>query len=269
MWSYKILKPEGGAGIDGWYAVTNVKPMSRINVKTSSREQIEKHLAEIRDVALVPHRKLQDLLTSSSPVGFAVEVPPELPTQLPPDATPAPWTSNDIGQAAGATLAGNARMTLVARGTDIFGKSDNFHFTSQPVTGDFAIETTVLELLESGRYAKAGVMLRRGTSPDAAFAFMHVFTDGTLAFCWRAAAGEAAQERKFHFGDLPLRIRLERKGEVVRGLYLADGQWELAGELSLSLTPGDQVGFAVSSNSDRNFTRAVFANTSLSKEEGR
>lgn len=87
------------------------------------------------------------------------------------DQVPVPWDGMDIGgpnPAGGATEA-QGTFTLTAAGGDISGRSDQFHYIYQSITGDFALVARVTN--GTGQDEKAGLMVRdalAATSNDVA-----------------------------------------------------------------------------------------------------
>src|SRR5439155_3852903 len=110
-----------------------------------------------------------------------------------------------VGDATGGIEAENGRLTITARGRNVFGTSDDFYFVSRDLPGDGArptlLSARVDELLDSRAYAKAGVMVRIGRAGEpsyaaAPFAMINVFPDGTVAFLQRDRVGGGANELK-------------------------------------------------------------------------
>ena len=83
------------------------------------------------------------------------------------------WTDQDIGNPA---ISGNATptpsgFTIIAGGSDISGRSDQFNFEYQQVNGDVDVRARVDSLAYVSSWSKAGVMIRASLSPNSANAF--------------------------------------------------------------------------------------------------
>jgi outer membrane lipoprotein-sorting protein len=105
------------------------------------------------------------------PVGSTPPTTTTTSSTLPPEPCPSPFTCADIGSPA---LAGtqsydpnSSTWTVTAGGTDITGTSDQFHFVSEPVTGDGNVSADVTSQTDSSSNAKAGVMLRASSDPGS------------------------------------------------------------------------------------------------------
>jgi regulation of enolase protein 1 (concanavalin A-like superfamily) len=121
----------------------------------------------------------------------------ESPASAPLAATaglPAPWAAEDVGavHVAGGCSFDGERFTIEAGGADIGGTADAFHFAHLPLRGDGTVTARLVHPVSS-QYAKAGVMMRAGTAPDAPHAAM--LLQGLPLVAWsgvwtaRAASG--------------------------------------------------------------------------------
>ena len=63
MWSYKLLKPQGGVGHDNWYMVTNADPLPAIDPAKDSYEQIEQYMKALATMRLAVDEDLRRALT--------------------------------------------------------------------------------------------------------------------------------------------------------------------------------------------------------------
>jgi len=80
------------------------------------------------------------------------------------------FASLDIGspQLAGSATQVEDGWDLVAGGTDIWEKSDQFRFVCKQAPGDFDIAVRVENFAPAHLYSKAGLMIRGSLSPDSA-----------------------------------------------------------------------------------------------------
>src|SRR6478672_10274382 len=97
----------------------------------------------------------------------------------------------DIGAPAlpGSASYAGGTYSVNGGGADIGGLSDQFHFTSNPLSGDGSIVADVTTLSNTDASAKAGVMMRSGTSASAAFAGIFVTPSNGIAFAVRTSDG--------------------------------------------------------------------------------
>lgn len=63
MWSYKLMKPAAGAHASTWYMATNAEPLAKIDLKTSSLEEIEAWADSLATVKLAVREDLREALT--------------------------------------------------------------------------------------------------------------------------------------------------------------------------------------------------------------
>src|SRR5205085_2067491 len=96
-------------------------------------------------------------------------------TTFPLSAAP-PLADADIGSpgVAGSSNFDGLAWTINGGGADVFGTADQFHLASQSFIGDVTITARVDNLLNTGDYAKAGIMVRDGTAANAGYAFTFV-----------------------------------------------------------------------------------------------
>jgi hypothetical protein len=130
-------------------------------------------------------------------------------------------------------------------------------------------------LLESGAYAKAGLMLRFGQHGDASYAsapfvMVNTFPDGAVALLSRDAPGATAKELKRFPGPLPRRLAFLHDGARVRGLVEdANGRWVELGEITFpatSLAHPAEIGLAVTSQQQNGLTRAAFSDLTFTHD---
>jgi hypothetical protein len=95
------------------------------------------------------------------------------------------WRDTDIGQppvpgssqVAGSSQSGDHSLRIIGSGTGTHQKGDQLHFTSMAHPGGDVEIVARLSAFEGPDHARAGIMLRSGTSPDAPIA--------TVEFCFR------------------------------------------------------------------------------------
>ena len=270
MWSYKLLKPAGGVQADNWYLVTNAEPLPKIDVRKSSLSEIEAYFRPLATMPLVADEALRKALTSPTPPEIHMPTLPLLPVVAPKERTFKEWSLLDVNTERPAGLAKTTQgVSLIATGADIFGKSDSFTFLQQPAPPQVLLSANVDSLLDSGTWAKAGLMVRFGsptskTYDSAPFAMVNAFADGTVAFLFRTSQGGSAQESKRFIRPLPFRLAIARDQNLVEAyVESAPNTWIKIGSARINSKESARIGFATTSNSRTLFTRAGFSGVSL------
>lgn len=182
--------------------------------------------------------------------------------------TPRVWTGADIGDVGvSGQVQPSAANDVVVRGagSDIYDTSDSFHFHYTRLTGDGVIQARVLDVELVDQWTKAGVMIRVGTAPDAANAFVHLSPSSGTVLQYRSASGAVTQEAGYdHVVRPPQWLRLERVGDVFRGSYSADGAtWVSLGEVRVDMPDSVLVGLAVTSKNRGRLAEAAFGQVTV------
>ncbi|OCT16301.1 hypothetical protein A8709_02390 [Paenibacillus pectinilyticus] len=169
-----------------------------------------------------------------------------------------------------------------AGGADVWGLSDEFHFSHQACEGDFNIQVR-LEALEGAHlYTKAGLMARESLAADSAHAYLVVFPDnsprnknnGGYEFQYREVSqGDSAAIYPEDYTTEPPTfpvdypntwLRLQRVNNEFHSWYSADGtDWQLFSSKVLELNNSLLVGLAVTSHNEDKSATAVFKNISI------
>ena len=181
------------------------------------------------------------------------------------------WSSRDIGGVgiAGSWSLAGTTHTVRGSGTDIWDATDQFHFVSQPLTGDATIVARVVSLGNTDPWAKAGVMIRETVAGGSRHVYCGV-TPGNGVFVEQREATNGATGHSWGpRTTAPCWVRLERQGATIRGYESADGQtWTLISTVSISLTNPVQIGLAVTSHNNGAITTAVFDSVALTPAGG-
>ena len=85
---------------------------------------------------------------------------------------PAPWESTDIGERTqlGLSSFDDGEFTVTGAGWDIWGETDEFHFTHRPLAGDGSITARLISQEHTNPWAKAGVMIKESTAEGSTYA---------------------------------------------------------------------------------------------------
>jgi regulation of enolase protein 1 (concanavalin A-like superfamily) len=177
----------------------------------------------------------------------------------------------------------NDELEIVAGGTDIWGKHDEFHFSYKKLKGDFDLSVQIKNLSAAHKYTKAGLMARTSLSDSSQHVFFQVFPDnsprnknnGGCEFQYRS---EIAAEMKAIYPDLKTAgnqfdvsfpntwVRLNRKGDVFESYFSNDAKnWKLYSSFTLNMPRELFVGLAVTAHNTNDFTKSRFAAIRLKK----
>jgi endoglucanase len=268
IWSYKLLRREGGVIDDNWHLVSNARPLEPPDFRIADAAAIAAYFRSLATMEYVIDEPLRLALTRETPVPVPLPVPPEPLSEAPHHDRIAGWTGTDIGDAVpgGQRRDGDRAMTVYGGGSDIWGEADSFRFLHRPHSGDFTLTATVTSLADTHDFAKAGLMARGDLSADAAHVLVHVIPGGRVVLGHRDRPGEKMTETSVEAPPLPVRLRLRRRDGLLTGAYAAPGEaWKPIGQpLALPAVAGPcRIGFAVLSHRVEGLTAASFTDTSL------
>lgn len=152
-------------------------------------------------------------------------------------------------------------------GKDIWGTSDAFRFVSISHSGDLSVVVRVLSQTDTDEWAKAGLMIRSSTAPDAAFAEMVLTPRHGVSFQRRTRDGEDMNYATTSApASPPVWLKLVRRGKQFSGFYSVDGvTWSQVGaEESIAMPDTALVGLAVTSKNTTAASTARFDNAVIS-----
>ncbi len=173
---------------------------------------------------------------------------------------PEGWISQDIGTVGlgGSTTFAGGAFTVSGSGEAIDDRADSLHFLYQPRLGDVDIVARLVRMQNTHEKARAGIMIRESDQPNAPYMGLLVPPNGMLAFKTRRGSGAGTGDIGRAKVDLPVWLKLSRRGDVFTGFWSADGaKWERIGEHRLPLGEAVLVGLVVCSfdNGHLNSTR--------------
>lgn len=76
--------------------------------------------------------------------------------------------SNDLGN----VKIDGKKLTVTAKGADIWNRSDKFYFVFRRLSGDGQITAHISQMDDTNDWAKSGVMIRQSLEPKSSYAFM-------------------------------------------------------------------------------------------------
>jgi regulation of enolase protein 1 (concanavalin A-like superfamily) len=174
---------------------------------------------------------------------------------------PAGWQSEDVGEVGvgGAASAAGTTFTISGGGADIWGRADAFHFAHRTLRGDGELIAHVASVGDTHRWAKAGVMIRHGTSASAPFAMMVMSAASGTAFQYRSASGVSAKSVAGSAAGAPYWVKIRRRGATIRGYQSSDGlTWQRVGTVVLAVDASAEIGLVVTSHDKTALCQAVF-----------
>jgi regulation of enolase protein 1 (concanavalin A-like superfamily) len=190
----------------------------------------------------------------------------------------------DIGSPSlkGSTFKDSNGLEITAGGADIWGTSDQCHFSCQEHVGDFDFITCVEALGAADLYTKAGIMARETLEADSRHVYILTFPDnrprnnnnGGFEFQYRASRGGISkaiypsdfttQPPQFAVNFPNTWMRLSRSGDRFDASYSTSGsQWALYCSFTLALNPRLYLGIAVTSHNDQQAVTARVGNMSI------
>ena len=180
---------------------------------------------------------------------------------------PSPWTSADIGNVdlPGASHFANDLFTIQASGNQIWGQSDGFHFTYQPLTGDGTITGYVDKPLEAGGWTFSGLMIRESLDDNSRHMMLRVHPTGELWSAKRAHTGLNTSQWKVGIWNDGQWVRLTRVGDTISTYHSVDGQnWEFVDTKTFNdLSSEVYFGLAVTSYDNSQFTVSQFEDVTV------
>jgi autotransporter-associated beta strand protein len=181
---------------------------------------------------------------------------------------PYQWQAEDIGVSnVGATGFSAGVYTVVSYGADIWGTSDQFHFTYLSVTGNATIIARVTAQTNTGSWAKAGVMIRNSLAAGDQYALECITPGNGSAFQYRTTSGGSANGTSGDSGPVvPYWVKLVRSGDTITGYRSPDGStWTQDGSVSITMGSTVYIGLEADGNSTSAVTNtATFSNVSVS-----
>lgn len=159
--------------------------------------------------------------------------------------------------------------TVTGGGGNIYGTSDQFHFTSQEVTGNGEIVARVDSMTDTSWAAKAGIMYRNDNSAGATYASVFVTPQSNnhlVYFEWRSTDGAMGNYvQTVDAGCLPVWLKLTRTGNSFSAFYSTDGQsWTQLGTAQpVTMNNTARAGMVVVSCDESKLCTATFRNVAI------
>jgi hypothetical protein len=183
----------------------------------------------------MPAKSLGGVAVSAGAQGRAVSAVVSNISVGRPTTTPAPYPSAhpcpsgyscaDIGDPAivGDQQLSAGKWTLSGGGFDIWALSDQFHFVWQPVSAAASVSARVTAVSDTSSNTKAGVMIRAGTDPAAAWYAVFVTPSNGIEVQYRSEDGDICAQSANPAGTVPQYLRVTRNGDLFTAYSSADG----------------------------------------------
>jgi glucan 1,3-beta-glucosidase len=228
LWSYKLVKHDGGCHPDNWYLVTNRDELAVPALRTASKDEIEEFFKTLGTMSCAQDDELRVALTSSKAPALVLHEYPVIPGPAPQDHPPEGWDSHDLGEPflkGGQRVIAEDGMEVFGGGCDVFEGADECHFISRQAGGHFDLGTSLTPPFDAHIYAKAGLMYRTSLDADAPIVMVSLFPDGTCTFAFRRQAGARITEIRLPPPGKTRALRLVRNGAHFEASALdADGK---------------------------------------------
>jgi hypothetical protein len=196
----------------------------------------------VRDLAATPNVIRQNLSLTFTPRGYQ------------PEAIGNPTL-------AGSSTSVQSGYDIVAGGSDIGGRSDQFQYSYELRQGDFDVAVRVESLTLSDAWAKAGLMARAALTAGSPFAAVLATPSiaGTVFQSRTTTGGVATVTGSFPVNYPSTWLRLQRTGTRFSGFASLDGDdWTPLGSTTLALSNTVYFGMAVTSHNTNQTTTAKF-----------
>jgi hypothetical protein len=215
MWTYKMVKHQGGRQPNNWYMLTNLDDLKIPRFRMDSKEEIESFFRTLGTMEYAQDDELRIALTSSQPPALTLHDYPFVSGPAPQDRLPVNWESNDLGEPfvkGGQRVLAEDRMEVFGAGRDVFEGNDECHFVSRKAVDRFELSAGLTPPVDSHMYAKAGLMYRTSLNADAPIVIVSLNPDGACTFAYRRTAGARITENPMAPAGRTRTVRLVRNG---------------------------------------------------------
>jgi len=173
------------------------------------------------------------------------------------------WQSQDVGAPvlAGATTISGGTHVLTGAGDDVWGTSDQFHFSYQslPADGEIVARVTSFTGTVDG-WAKAGVMIKQSATAGSPYALLALTPENgsnlQYGFDHNIAGPAIAPGTSW--------VKLTRTGDTITGFVSIDGTvWTEVGSATVDLEGAALIGLFVTSHDGSMLSTATFDHVSV------
>ena len=159
----------------------------------------------------------------------------------------------------------NGQYTITGSGTDIWGKSDQFHYVWREMSGNFSVTATAKFLTEGIGHRKAVIMLRKSLDTASPFVHLAIHGDGTPSVQFRNTPGNNVNTVDFPIeGPGIWKLKLERQGTTITMWIGKDGApLRELGHTTNQLGSPILLGLGVSSHTQSAVNTVLFSDVSV------
>ena len=155
-------------------------------------------------------------------------------------------------------------ITMTARGADIYGTADEFHFAYKRFSGEGSITARVLSVSSTDPWAKAGVMIRQTLDPGSVNVAIVVTPDMGVSFQYRIETDAGTEETTEAGITAPQWVRLTRSGNIFTGEYSANGSnWTTLGSVEIPMLLDTYIGLCLTSHNVDETCTAEFSDVTM------
>ena len=154
---------------------------------------------------------------------------------------------------------------LAGAGHNIWGNTDGFSFAYLQMTGNFILTTSLKILGEGGDpHRKAGLMVREGLQPNAAYADAVVHGDGLTSLQYRLQKGRETAEITNSKVHNAYTLRIEKiDSTIIMYAAQAGKPMQKIGNVAINFSEEFYIGLIISAHQQEGFEQAKFFNTRL------
>lgn len=161
--------------------------------------------------------------------------------------------------------AATGQYTITGSGTDIWGKSDQFHYVWRQISGNFSVTAKAKFLSEGIGHRKAVIMLRKSLDTDSPFIHLAIHGDGTPSVQFRTTVADNVNTVDFPMeGPGTWQLKLQREGTTIT-LWIAKdgGSLRELGHTTNQLGSPIMIGLGVSSHTQAATNTVLFSDVSV------
>jgi hypothetical protein len=161
------------------------------------------------------------------------------------------WSTTEMGSGIyGSVTETGGELQISARGSSIWGTSDNMYYVHQSISGDFDARLRILAVPNYTTYSKMGLMVRNSAASDSRHVMLVRTYGAGLQFAYREEDGgdtyNAADSRS---ASLPVWVRIVRSGDTFGYYYSTqadpgEDDWTYRASVTVDMGDTVQVGIA-------------------------
>jgi regulation of enolase protein 1 (concanavalin A-like superfamily) len=188
-----------------------------------------------------------------------------LPGTLAAQVLPGGWAVSDVGgpMIPGYATQSNGTFSVSAAGSGIGGPSDQFTFVHRDLTGDGTVVARIGTIVDTHRWAAAGLMIRQTLTAGSRHAFVFALPTREIGFLRRTTDG-GPSARTMVSVTVPVWLKLERRGATLTASWSPDGaMWTAIGSDTVSMNAVVRVGLALTSHAEATPALATFSNVNV------